>query len=95
MQQHRVDGRPVRSLVAGAGPGQLVVVPGLGGLGSLVPLVRACPSWATVHLLDLPGSGARTTARLPADLPAVTATLTGWLEQVPTAPVVLPATTTM
>ncbi len=89
MRWHLVDGRPVRSLVTGAGAPELVVVPGLGALGYLVPLVHACARWATVHLLDLPGFGARTTARLPADLQATSATLTGWLEQVPRAPVLL------
>jgi pimeloyl-ACP methyl ester carboxylesterase len=86
---HLVAGRPVRSLVGGAGTPELVVVPGLGALGYLVPLVRACAAWTRVHLLDLPGFGARTTARLPADLPAVTATLGAWLDHVPEAPVVL------
>ncbi len=89
MRWHLVDGRPVRSLVAGVGTRELVVVPGLGALGYLVPLVRACAAWARVHLLDLPGFGARTTARLPADLAATSAALGAWLEQVPDAPVVL------
>lgn len=89
MRWHLVDGRPVRSLVAGSGTDELVVVPGLGALGYLVPLVRACAAWSRVHLLDLPGFGARTTARLPADLPAMSATLGAWLAQVPDAPVVL------
>ena len=91
MQWHLVDGRPVRSLVAeeATGAQQLVVVPGLGALGYLVPLVRACASWTTVVLLDLPGFGSRTTSRLPADLPAVSAVLAGWLRQVPDAPVAL------
>ena len=84
-----VDGRPVRSLVTGVGSPELVVVPGLGALGYLVPLVRTCAAWTRVHLLDLPGFGARTTARLPADLPAVSAALGAWLEQVPDVPVVL------
>ena len=79
----------MRSLVTGAGPPELVVVPGLGALGYLVPLVRACAPWARVHLLDLPGFGTRTTARLPADLAAVSAALGAWLGQVPDAPVVL------
>jgi pimeloyl-ACP methyl ester carboxylesterase len=90
---HLVDGRPVRSLVAGATTGagspELVIVPGLGALGYLVPLVRACATWTRVHLLDLPGFGARSTARLPSDLTAVSAALDGWLEQVPDGPVVL------
>ena len=91
----------MRSLTAGAtttgGPSadvpdpvpELVVVPGLGALGYLVPLVRACGQWTRVSLLDLPGFGDRLTARLPADLAAVSATLAAWLDQVPDAPVVL------
>ena len=89
MRWHLVDGRPVRSLVTGAGAPELVVVPGLGALGYLVPLVQACAAWTRVHLLDLPGFGARTTARLPADLAAVSAALSAWLAQVPDAPVLL------
>ena len=89
MHWHLVDGRPVRSLVTGAGAPELVVVPGLGALGYLVPLARACGAWARVHLLDLPGFGHRTTARLPSDLPAVSAALAAWLGQVPQGPVVL------
>ena len=87
MRWHLVGGRPVRSLVAGTGAPELVVVPGLGALGYLVPMVAACAVWTRVHLLDLPGFGARTTARLPADLPAVSAALGGWLDAVPDGPV--------
>ena len=83
--------RPVRSLVTGrpaAGP-QLVLVPGLGALGYLVPLVRACAGWTRVTLLDLPGFGHPLTARLPADLASVARVLTAWLTEVPDRPVVL------
>lgn len=79
----------MRSLVTGAGTPELVLVPGLGALGYLVPLARACAAWSRVSLLDLPGFGHRTTARLPADLLAVSAALASWLQQVPEAPVVL------
>ena len=89
MRWHLVGGRPVRSLVAGTGAPALVVVPGLGALGYLVPAVHACAAWTQVHLLDLPGFGHRTTARLRADLPAVSAALGGWLDAVPDGPVVL------
>jgi pimeloyl-ACP methyl ester carboxylesterase len=87
-----VDGRPVRSLSAGrTAPDlpELVVVPGLGAVGYLVPLVRACAGWTRVHLLDLPGFGHPLTARLPADLATVSRALTGWLAEVPDAPVAL------
>lgn len=89
---HLVDGRPVRSLSTGAaGPEvpELVVVPGLGALGYLVPLARACAAWTRVHLLDLPGFGHPLTARLPADLDTLARVLTAWLATVPTGPVVL------
>ena len=75
-------GRPVRSLVAGTareGVPELVVVPGLGALGYLVPLVTACAAWTRVHLVDLPGFGHRTTARLPGDLSTVSRALSAWL----------------
>ena len=68
---------------------ELVVVPGLGALGYLTPLVRACASWTRAHLLDLPGFGHPLTARLPADLGTVTGVLRAWLAAVPTGPVVL------
>ena len=89
---HRVAGRPVRSLVAGTprpGVAELVVVPGLGALGYLLPVVRACAAWTRVHLLDLPGFGHRATARLPAELGAVAATAAAWLAEAAPAPVLL------
>jgi pimeloyl-ACP methyl ester carboxylesterase len=82
----------VRSLSAGAvrpDAPELVLVPGLGALGYLVPLVRACAWWTRVHLLDLPGFGSPLTAPLPADLGTVAHLVTGWLAEVPAAPVVL------
>ena len=89
---HLAGGRPVRSLVTGrvrAGVPELVLVPGLGALGYLVPLVRACAAWTRVTLLDLPGFGHPTTAPLPADLATVSTALTTWLDEVVDAPVVL------
>lgn len=79
---HLVAGRPVRSLVLGdprPGVPAMVVVPGLGALGYLLPLARACAPWTQVHVLDLPGYGHRTTARLPSGLHAVATTLAAWL----------------
>jgi pimeloyl-ACP methyl ester carboxylesterase len=96
---HDVAGRPVRSLVADGRHDRgraevpdvpdLVVVPGLGVLGYLLPFVRACASWARVHLLDVPGFGAPATCRLPADLPSLGEVVAGWLDAVPPRPVVL------
>lgn len=83
-----VGGRPVRSLVTGtarAGIPELVLVPGLGAAGYLVPVARACAGWTRVHLLDLPGFGHRVSARLPADLVSTARTLTDWLAAVPDA----------
>lgn len=88
-QWHRAGGRPVRSLALGrpTGSAELVVVPGLGALGYLLPALRACAAWTRVHLLDLPGFGHRSTARCPAGLADVAAVAAQWLEQVPDAPV--------
>ena len=82
----------MRSLVAGTprdGVPELVVVPGLGALGYLVPTVRACAAWTRVHLLDLPGFGSRRTAHLPADVASVAATVSAWLSAAGLAPVTL------
>lgn len=89
---HHVAGRPVRSLVRGdqrAGVPELVVVPGLGALGYLLPTVRVCASWTRVHLLDVPGFGQPRTAGQPADLDAVGRTVAAWLTEVPHRPVLL------
>ena len=85
------DGRPVRSLSAGARQDrpELVLVPGLGALGYVVPTVHACASWTRVHLLDLPGFGHRRTARLTAELEPLGRALAAWLAEVPDGPVVL------
>ena len=89
---HTVDGRPVRSLVAGdqrVGVPELVVVPGLGALGYLLPTVAACAAWTRVHLLDVPGFGDPRTAHLPSELDAISRTVGAWLADVPSTPVLL------
>jgi pimeloyl-ACP methyl ester carboxylesterase len=87
-----VRGRAVRSLTLG-GPhpdgGELVVVPGLGALGYLLPTLRECARSRTVRLLDVPGFGSRATARCPSRLPEVAQVVTGWLQEVVQRPVVL------
>ena len=91
-QWHRMADRPVRSLVCGArreGVPELVVLPGLGALGYLLPTVRACSSWTRVTLLDLPGFGSTRTAGSPADLASVAAVAADWLAEVPPRPVLL------
>lgn len=67
----------------------MVLVPGLGALGYLLPLVRACAAWTRVNLLDVPGFGHRMTASCPASLTAVAGDVTAWLDVVPRAPVLL------
>lgn len=87
----RVGDRPVRRLVLGeARPGvpELVLVPGLGALGYLLPTARRCAATTRVHVLDLPGYGSPLTAGLPSGLTGVGDVLTGWLGTRP-APVVL------
>lgn len=89
---HDLPDRPVRSLTVGrprADHAEVVVVPGLGALGYLLPLVDACGAWSRVHLLDLPGYGDRRTARCPSRLTDVAASVEQWLRHVPTAPVLL------
>lgn len=89
---HRAGGRPVRSVSAGPardGRSDLVLVPGLGALGYLAPLVRACSARTRIQLLDVPGFGHRSTAGCSAALDDVAATVAAWLRQVPVAPVLL------
>ena len=82
----------MRSLVTGtptAGAPEIVVVPGLGALGYLLPTVRACSAWTRVHVLDVPGFGHRRTAHLPADLPSVAGAVHAWLQAHDLGPVLL------
>jgi pimeloyl-ACP methyl ester carboxylesterase len=80
----RLPDRPVRRWTAGSpsAPVDVVVVPGLGAPGYLLPFARACASWARVHLLDLPGFGDRRTARYPSSLDDVAGVLRLWLAAV-------------
>lgn len=56
-ERSSVNGRPVRILVAGAPTGlpEVVLVPGLGAPGYLVPWVRQIAGWTRATVLDLPG----------------------------------------
>jgi pimeloyl-ACP methyl ester carboxylesterase len=88
----RVAGRPLRRVRVGARrprASELVLVPGLGALGYLIPFVLACAAWTRVHLLDVPGFGHRSTAGCPAGLDDVVGVVATWLDVVPDAPVVL------
>ena len=91
VERHLVAGRLVRSHVVGheTGSPPLVLVPGLGALGYLLPTVRECAAWTRVHLLDLPGFGSRSTAHLLADLGTLAEVLAAWLRAVPGRPVLL------
>jgi pimeloyl-ACP methyl ester carboxylesterase len=85
-------GRPVRTLELGTvrpGVPEVVIVPGLGALGYLLPTVRACSTWTRVHLLDLPGFGHRQTARSPSTLAHISELTAAWLRAVAGGPVVL------
>lgn len=85
-------GRPVRSLWTGAARSatpEIVLIPGLGALGYLLPTVRACGLWTRVHLLDLPGFGHRSTARCPATLAATADAAAAWLRDVPERPMLV------
>lgn len=89
---HFLAFRPVRSLVAGSRSAEvpeLVVVPGLGALGYLLPWVAACSAWTRVHLLDVPGFGTRATSRCPSGLADAADTVAEWLGAVPEHDVVL------
>lgn len=75
--------RPMRSLRGGApraGVPELVLVPGLGALGYLVPTVLACAAWTRVHLLDAPGFGHRSTARCTPTVAATAQAVSSWLD---------------
>lgn len=52
-----LDGRPVRMLVAGVRTDlpEVVLLPGLGAPGYLVPWVRQIATWTRATVLDLPG----------------------------------------
>ena len=85
-------GRPVRFLQTGLvrpRTPEIVLLPGLGALGYLLPMVRACGSWTRVRLLDLPGFGHPVTARCPATLADMVATAARWLDHVAEDPVLL------
>jgi pimeloyl-ACP methyl ester carboxylesterase len=87
-----LEHRELRSLQCGTprtGTPELVLVPGLGALGYLLPLVRACAAWTRVHLLDVPGFGDARTASSPASLDAVGRDVAAWLDAAHRRPVVL------
>lgn len=78
----RLEARRVRTLEAGtprAGVPEVVVVPGLGALGYLLPTVRACARWTRVHLLDIPGFGHPAAASCPSALADTARTAAAWL----------------
>jgi pimeloyl-ACP methyl ester carboxylesterase len=86
LRWYHLGSRPVRVLQAGTPQSaipEIVIVPGLGALGYLLPMVRACSTWTRVHLLDVPGFGHRRTSRYPAALADVASVVAQWLRAVP------------
>jgi pimeloyl-ACP methyl ester carboxylesterase len=82
----------MRSLQVGVtqpGRPELVLLPGLGAVGYLLPLARACAAWTRVHLLDVPGFGHARTAAYPASLADVARDVAAWLDVTPSGPVML------
>ena len=77
-----VDGRPVRSLTAGVPKGlpEVVMVPGLGAPGYLLPWALAVAEWTRVTVLDVPGWRCGRPRACPATLPGIAATISSWLE---------------
>jgi pimeloyl-ACP methyl ester carboxylesterase len=76
-----VDGRPVRSLSAGAPSGlpEIVFMAGLGAPGYLVPWVRRTSQWTRATLLDLPGWHRAGATSSDASLSGVVQAMTRWL----------------
>lgn len=77
-----VDGRRVRSLSAGvpAGLPDVVLLPGLGAPGYLVPWARQISSWTRVTVLDLPGWHGGSARSCPPTLEGVAQATVGWLD---------------
>lgn len=77
-----VDGRPVRSLSAGKVTGlpEVVLLPGLGACGYLVPWTRRTAAWTRATLLDLPGWQAGRPPSCPPTVEGVAAAVARWLE---------------
>jgi pimeloyl-ACP methyl ester carboxylesterase len=85
-------GRPVRALISGepgAGMPEVVLVPGLGAVATMLDLLHACGAWTRATLLDLPGFGSAATARLPVRLDELTRVAAACLPVAPGPPVVL------
>jgi pimeloyl-ACP methyl ester carboxylesterase len=76
-----VDGRPVRSLTVGTQLGlpEVVLVPGLGAPGYLVPWARELASWTQASILDLPGWRAGRARACPPQLSGIATAIAGWL----------------
>ncbi|OLF17200.1 alpha/beta fold hydrolase [Actinophytocola xanthii] len=84
MTEVRWDGG-VRSLTAGQERETcplVVLLPGLGAMGYLVDTLAACGRWTSSFLLDVPGFGRRPPRPCPPEVPAIAATVAGWLDLV-------------
>jgi pimeloyl-ACP methyl ester carboxylesterase len=77
-----VEGRPVRSLTAGrrTGAPEIVLVPGLGAPGYLVPWARRSSAWTRTTILDLPGWQGGHARSCDATLVDTARTAARWLE---------------
>jgi pimeloyl-ACP methyl ester carboxylesterase len=77
-----VDRRPVQSLTAGVPKGlpEVVMVPGLGAPGYLLPWALAVTEWTCVTVLDVPGWRWGRPRACPATLQGIAAAISSWLE---------------
>jgi pimeloyl-ACP methyl ester carboxylesterase len=76
-----VTGRRVRSLVAGQATDlpEVVLLPGLGAPGYLIPWARRLASWTRVTVLDLPGWRWGRATACPPTVAGIGAAAAGWL----------------
>ncbi len=76
-----LDGRPVRVLTAGTMTGlpEVVLLPGLGAPGYLVPWARHIATWTRVTVLDLPGWRWGRARACPATVAGVGSAAAQWL----------------
>lgn len=87
-----VAGRAQRSLRAGSpyvGRPELVMVPGLGTLGYLLPTVRRCAEWTRVHVLDVPGFAHPAGGEIAPTVEAIGRAVADWVRTACARPVVL------
>ncbi len=86
-----VDGKPVHSYTSGHQRDlpEVILVPGLGAPGYLVPWARRTAEWTKATVLDLPGWRRGRTRSCSPTLDHIAETITGWLQTTERAYVVL------